>query len=140
MGGFDPALGAGARTLGGEDTLVFSQLLLAGGLTLYRPSALTKHYHRPDVEALARQMTGYGVGLTAYYAGLLRSDWRLAGPLLRLAPRAFRDTFGRSGSRLSSVPTTFPPKLLRRKTIGMLSGPYAYVRSRLRARELGGTP
>ena len=138
VGGFDPALGAGTATLGGEDTLVFTQLLLRGGLVLYRPSALTRHYHRPDYDALARQMTGYGVGLTAYYASLLRSDWRLAVPLLRLAPRALRDTFGPGGRRLSGVPDSFPAELLRRKTRGMLAGPFAYLRARRRARALGG--
>jgi len=141
VGGFDPALGAGTATLGGEDTLVFTQLLLRGGLVLYRPSALTRHYHRPDYDALARQMTGYGVGLTAYYASLLRTDWRLALPLLRLAPRALRDAFGPGGRRLGGVPESFPAELLRRKNRGMLTGPFAYVRARRRARALcGGRP
>jgi glycosyltransferase involved in cell wall biosynthesis len=136
LGGFDTALGAGTATLGGEDTLAFSQLLLGGGTVVYRPSALTRHYHRPDYESLLRQMVGYGTGLTAYYASLLRSDWRLIAPLLRLAPAALRDTFGPGSERLSGVPDTFPRQLIRRKTWGMMIGPLAYLRARSRARAL----
>jgi glycosyltransferase involved in cell wall biosynthesis len=140
LGGFDTALGAGTATLGGEDTLAFSQLLLGGGTVVYRPSALTRHYHRPDYHSLSRQMVGYGTGLTAYYASLLRSDWRLIAPLLRLVPAALRDTFGADSERLSGVPDTFPRELIRRKTWGMAIGPFAYMRARARARSLAEEP
>jgi glycosyltransferase involved in cell wall biosynthesis len=136
IGGFDNALGAGTRTLGGEDTLAFSQVLLSGGTVVYRPSALTRHYHRSDYDSLARQMAGYGIGLTAYYTSLLRHDWRLLIPLLRLAPKALRDTFGRNGEGLASVPSSFPRELLRLKTRGMLKGPFVYVRASRAARLL----
>lgn len=136
IGGFDTALGAGTATLGGEDTLAFSQILLGGGTVLYRPSALTRHYHRPDYEALSRQMRGYGMGLTAYYLSLLRHDWKLALPLLRLAPRAIKDVLGADGERLAGVPATFPRELLKLKTRGMLAGPLAYVRACRHARRL----
>ncbi|MCW2525970.1 MAG: glycosyl transferase family 2 protein [Pseudonocardiales bacterium] len=136
IGGFDNALGAGTRTLGGEDTLAFSQVLLSGGTVVYRPSALTRHYHRADYDSLARQMAGYGIGLTAYYSSLLRHDWRLFFPLIRLAPKALRDTFGRNGNGLASVPASFPRELLRLKTRGMLKGPFVYVRASRQARVL----
>jgi glycosyltransferase involved in cell wall biosynthesis len=137
IGGFDPALGAGTGTLGGEDTLMFSQVLLRGGTVVYRPTALTRHYHRPDYEALAKQMRGYGIGLTAFYASLLRYDWRLIVGLVRLAPRALRDTFGSSGQGMASVSSDFPAALLKLKTRGMLKGPFAYLRARRVARRLG---
>ena len=138
VGGFDTALGAGTASMGGEDTLVFSQILLDGGTVVYRPSALTRHFHRREYSALANQMRGYGVGLTAYYASLLSSDWRLVFVLLRLVPRALRDTFGAHGDRMVGVPDTFPPELLRLKTRGMLAGPLAYVRARRQARRMSG--
>jgi glycosyltransferase involved in cell wall biosynthesis len=136
IGGFDPALGAGTGTLGGEDTLMFSQILLRGGTVVYQPTALTRHYHRPEYEALAKQMRGYGIGLTAFYTSLLRYDWRLIAGLVRLAPRALRDTFGSSGQGMASVPSDFPAALLKLKTRGMLKGPYAYLRARRVARRL----
>jgi glycosyltransferase involved in cell wall biosynthesis len=136
LGGFDTALGAGTKTLGGEDTLVFSQILLGGGTVVYRPSALTRHFHRPDYAALARQMTGYGIGLTAYYSSLVRYDWKLMLPLARLVPTAFRDTFRPDGDRLASVPASFPRELLSLKNRGMIKGPIAYFQARRVARRL----
>jgi hypothetical protein len=139
LGGFDTALGAGTATLGGEDTLIFTQILLRGGLIAYRPSALTRHFHRPDYSSLARQMRGYGIGLTAYYAALLRGNWRLILPLVRLAPRALRDSFGSTGDGMAGVPASFPRELLRIKSKGMLAGPLAYGRARRRASGLART-
>ncbi len=138
LGGFDTALGAGTLTRSGEDTLVFAQILVSGGVVVYRPSALTRHFHRPDYRSLELQMTGYGTGLTAYYTSLLAHDWRLIGPLLRLLPTAAKDTFGGGGERLSRVPDTFPRELLRRKARGMIVGPFAYMRARRAARALEG--
>lgn len=138
VGGFDVALGAGTATLGGEDTLVFSQLLLQNRVVVYRPSALTRHYHRPDYASLQRQMAGYGIGLTAYYTSLLRYDWTLVFALLRLAPRALRDMFGRRGQGMASVTESFPQDLLKLKTMGMLKGPFVYLLARRNARRLTG--
>jgi glycosyltransferase involved in cell wall biosynthesis len=136
LGGFDVALGAGTATLGGEDTLVFSQLLLQDRVVVYRPSALTRHYHRPDYASLQRQMAGYGIGLTAYYTSLLRYDWTLVFALLRLTPRALRDMFGRRGQGMASVTESFPQDLLKLKTKGMVKGPFAYLVARRNARRL----
>ncbi len=137
IGGFDTALGAGTATLGGEDTLAFTRILLGGGSIAYRPTALTRHFHRTDYASLAHQMRGYGSGLTAYYAALLRFDWKLAGPMVRLAPKALRDVFGKNGKAVAGLPASFPRDLLRLKTKGMLTGPFVYARARRRARAIG---
>lgn len=134
IGGFDTALGAGTLTQGGEDTLAFSQLLLSAGVIVYSPTSVTRHFHRPDYAGLVHQMRGYGVGLTAYYASLLRSNWRLLGPLLRLAPQALRDT--RRGGGAHTVPDSFPRELLRAKKKAMAQGPWLYLRARRTANQL----
>ena len=126
IGGFDTALGAGTPAMGAEDTLAFTRVLLDGGTIVYQPTAVTHHYHRRDYDGLRRQMTGYGVGLTAAYTSLLLSRPRLVWPLLRLAPAALRDlrppsVGGRGG---------FPRELLRANRRGMLAGPRAYVQGR----------
>ncbi|MGH8891125.1 MAG: glycosyltransferase family 2 protein [Acidothermaceae bacterium] len=139
IGGFDNALGAGTLTQGGEDTLAFSQLLLAGGVIVYAPASVTRHFHRPDYAGLTHQMRGYGIGLTAYYTSLLRSNWRLLGPLLRLAPQALRDTgrgAGRGGGGAKTVPDSFPRELLRAKKKAMAQGPWLYLRARRNASRL----
>ena len=72
IGGFDVALGAGTPAQAGEDTLALTMLLMEGYRIAYEPAALTRHHHRPDMAGLSRQLQGYGVGLTAFYAALLR--------------------------------------------------------------------
>lgn len=135
IGGFDNGLGAGTATFGGEDTLVFSQLLLSRRTVIYRPAAMTQHFHRRTLEALERQMFGYGVGLTSFYVALLRWDWRLIVPLLALVPRAVGDVFGRPSSAVTSgLPDDFPSHLVKLKRRGMLMGPVAYWRARRSAR------
>ncbi|HEX2284489.1 MAG TPA: glycosyltransferase, partial [Mycobacterium sp.] len=131
LGGFDYGLGAGTATFGGEDTLVFTQLLLSGHTVVYQPAAMTRHFHRRGLGELQRQMFGYGVGLTAYYAALLRWNWRLLLPLLRLLPRAVADVVGGTTSAVTAdLPDDFPTGLRRLKLRGMLLGPVAYVRAR----------
>lgn len=135
IGGFDTALGAGTLTSGGEDTLIFSQLLLSKETVVNAPNALTRHYHRRTHDELERQMFGYGVGLTAFYMGLLRWKPALIFPLIALAPRALHDVLGRSGATKSGLSEDFPRDLLALKTKGMLAGPRAYIRSVRAARK-----
>ena len=88
VGGFDHALGAGTPVSGGEDTHLFARVLRDGGTVLYRPTLLTRHYHRRDVDDLYRQLRGYGAGLAAMYVALLRERPSTAASLLALVPRA----------------------------------------------------
>lgn len=85
IGGFDPGLGAGTRTAGGEDTLAFTEAMLAGHTLVYAPAALTWHHHRRDDDDLTAQLSGYSVGLGAYYAALVTRDPRRLLSLGRLA-------------------------------------------------------
>jgi GT2 family glycosyltransferase len=130
IGGFDPALGTGTATGGGEDTLAFGQILRRGGTIVYQPSALARHYHRPDVAGLRAQLVGYGTGLTAGYVSLIRQDPRVLPELLRLVPKALREVLGSSGARTATLGPDFPLELLRANRRGMLCGPVAYLRSR----------
>lgn len=131
IGGFDTALGAGTRSMGGEDTLALTEVLLDGGTIAYQPSALVWHYHRRELDGLRRQLYGYGSGLTAAYTALLMRRPRVLPGLLRLAPRALRDLAGGGSSpRTASIPPDFPRSLLRANLLGMMRGPAAYLASR----------
>ena len=68
LGDFDPLLGAGSPSRGGEDLDMFLRVILAGGRICYLPSALIWHRHRADVQALSEQIYSYGYGLGAYVA------------------------------------------------------------------------
>jgi GT2 family glycosyltransferase len=132
IGGFDRALGAGSRAMGGEDTLALMRVMLRGGTVAYHPAALTRHFHRIDVDGLRDQLVGYGTGLTAAYTSLLiRQPWRLF-QLIGLAPLAVREVVGKSGVREATLSDEFPRDLLRANLRGMLTGPYAYLRGHSR--------
>src|SRR6185295_16465392 len=134
IGGFDTALGAGTPAMGSEDTLAFTQVLVAGGTIVYQPTAVTHHYHRRDFAGLRKQMVGYGAGLTAAYTSLLLSRPGLLWPLLKLAPTALRDLTGSDSVRVSTLQEDFPRELLSANRRGMLAGPRAYLRGRRAAR------
>ena len=128
IGGFDVALGAGTAACGAEDTYAFSRVLLGGYRMAYQPSAFVRHQHYGDVAGLSRQLRGYGTGLTAYYAALIRRDPKVLGRLLALTPAAVHDL--RGGDPLTTAALhDLPPGLRREQRMGMLTGPFAYLRS-----------
>jgi cellulose synthase/poly-beta-1,6-N-acetylglucosamine synthase-like glycosyltransferase len=132
VGGFDEALGAGSPARGGEDTKVFTQVLVAGMSVLYQPSAITRHFHRSDLEGLAAQLYGYGTGLGAYYAALVLDRPWVLWHLARLAPRALRELRSADGLRNAGLGPDFPPQIMSANKRGMLAGPWLYLRGRVR--------
>ncbi|GIE94841.1 glycosyltransferase [Paractinoplanes rishiriensis] len=134
IGMFDTALGAGTPAMGSEDTLAFTQVLVAGGKIVYQPTAVTHHYHRRDLEGLQKQMVGYGTGLVAAYTSLLMARPGLIWSLLRLAPGALRDLTGKDTPRTATLRDDFPRDLLKANRRGMLAGPSAYLRGRRAAK------
>jgi glycosyltransferase involved in cell wall biosynthesis len=130
MNGFDEALGAGTLTMGAEDTKIFSELLMNGGTVLYRPSAITRHFHRRDQDALKEQMIGYGIGLTAFYSALVISHPNYFGQLARLAWPGIRELTSREGVREATIGPDFPRCYLNAHRKALLRGPDRYVRQR----------
>lgn len=136
IGRFDPALGAGTVTQGGEDTAALSTLLLAGGTVVYQPSAITHHYHRRDYAAVQRQLAGYGRGLSAFYVSMLVHRPGCAAELVRLGGQAVRDELSWRGRRISELGEDFPRDLLLAHLIGLLQGPFSYASALAHARRL----
>lgn len=136
IGMFDTALGAGTPAMGSEDTLAFTQVLLAGGKIVYQPTAVTHHYHRRDLEGLRKQMVGYGTGLVAAYTSLLMARPGVFWGLLKLVPGALRDLTGKDTARTATIREDFPRDLLAANRRGMLAGPRAYLRGRRAARAI----
>ncbi len=136
IGGFDVAMGAGTPTQASEDTLAFTLVLLAGYRIAYEPAALTRHHHRRDIDSLARQLHGYGVGLAAYYLALVRHRPSVLPALLNLVPAAAR--YLRGGDVTSTATAEDLPASLRgclRR--GLLAGPAAYLKSVRRQARVG---
>lgn len=139
IGGFDPALGTGTKARGGDDLDAIFRLVDSGRALAYRPGAIVWHHHRREMEALARQAYGYGVGLGAYLASVgianprrvLEMAARLpsasAYALAHTAPEAI--AAGDLVSTLRGVPS-WPRQLTRLQRRGVLAGPAAYLASR----------
>jgi glycosyltransferase involved in cell wall biosynthesis len=133
--GFDPCLGAGTRTHAGEETRALSLLLSSGHAVLHWPSAITWHTHRRDMEALRKQLHGYGAGLSAFYASMIRSRPTAAFDILRLSPYALRDLKQDHESlRLGQLPDDFPAFLLKAGRRGLLEGGFMYAWEAIRDR------
>ena len=62
IGGFDAVIGTGTVARGGDDLAAFFGVIAAGHRLVYQPTALVWHRHRRDLESLANQAYGYGVG------------------------------------------------------------------------------
>jgi len=136
IGGFDCALGAGTAAMAGEDTAALSLVMLGGGTLVYQPTAITRHSHRRDYEMLRRLLLGYGRGLGAYYLSVLLRHPGTAAEMLKLSRRALTDELSHRSGRFEELGDDFPRELLRANRIGLLQGPFMYVRSRLAIRKL----
>ena len=62
VGGFDPCLGAGTRTHGGEEA-GRCRCCSPRPAVLHWPAAITWHTHRREMAALQKQFYGYSAGL-----------------------------------------------------------------------------
>nr|WP_246215448.1 glycosyltransferase family 2 protein [Modestobacter muralis] len=141
LGGFDEALGAGARTRGGEDLDAFLRVLRAGRALAYEPSALVWHHHRADDAALLRQLFGYGSGLSAFLTKCLLTRGT-RGELLRRVPaglRRGRDLSATTTERLGGSAAA-PRGATRRELAGFAAGPVLYLRARAEVRRSPGVP
>jgi glycosyltransferase involved in cell wall biosynthesis len=138
IGGFDVGLGAGTPTGGGEDTLAITLVLLAGYEMAYEYGALMWHHHRQDMASLNRQLHGYSVGLTAFYAALLRQRPSALFGLIKLLPAAGGYLTGGRGApeEDATEPLELAAELDRRQLQGMLKGPLVYARSRRQQRRI----
>ena len=130
IGGFDRALGAGTRGMGGEELAVFLQLISANFQIAYQPGALLYHDHHADEESLRKQMFSYGAGLSAY---LTKTLWDRPARVLDLAtrvPAGLIHLLHPRSAKNSGKEADYPAELTRLELRGLLYGPLAYARSR----------
>ncbi len=128
VGGFDPYLGAGTRTCGGEETLVLSHLLAEGLAVLHWPVAITWHTHRRDAVGFRKQMYGCGAGLSAFYTSVVLHDPRQASKLVGLVPHVIHDMRrGADNRRVGNISSEFPRDVLRARRRGYIEGGFMYI-------------
>lgn len=140
LGGFDPALGVGTPTGGGEDLDIFLRVLHSGATLAREPAAVVWHRHRAELAELKVQARGYGTGLGAWLTKTM-----LTPALARLALRklfgggvvARIREIGAGGSsdptgadQAAGLPVGYTRSLGRLEMASMMRGPLSYLRSR----------
>jgi glycosyltransferase involved in cell wall biosynthesis len=130
IGGFDPALGAGSRGAGADDLAAFFEIINAGYTIAYEPAAIIRHMHRRDYEGLARQAAGYGTGLTAYLTKTIVDRPSRAFGLAARVPMGVWYLLGQKSPKNSAKSEGYPRQLNWMERLGMMRGPFAYLRSK----------
>jgi GT2 family glycosyltransferase len=128
IGGFDPHLGAGTLSCGGEDLDLYIRVLQRGYEIVYEPGAILWHQHPDGARRLRRQVYRYGVGLTAmltkqFVAGSERQH------LLQCAPAGIRYALSPRSPKNARKAADRPRRLDALEGVGMTFGPGAYVAS-----------
>jgi GT2 family glycosyltransferase len=136
IGAFDPALGAGTPTTGGEDLEMFFRVLHEGYTLVYEPAALVRHRHRRDYASLRSQIASNGIALFAYYVRscLAYPDQREA--FVRLARWWLWHWHARRLLKSLIRPQRFPRDLILAELWGCFVGLTRYHKARRVARKL----
>jgi glycosyltransferase involved in cell wall biosynthesis len=130
IGGFDPTLGAGTPTKGGEELAVFFQLIMGGYTMAYQPAALLYHPPHRNYADLRQQIYGYGVGITAYITKCMVDQPTLFLDLVKKIPKGLDYTLSARSPKNSRKSAGYPKELTRLELRGLFYGPLAYLRSR----------
>jgi GT2 family glycosyltransferase len=130
LGGFDPALGAGTPSRGGDDLAAFFAVIAAGYALAYAPEAIVRHWHRRDYASLRRQAYGYGAGLAAYLTKTVADDPRRFVGLAAGAPAGLVHLLNPGSPKNAATPRDYPRALRWWELLGMLGGPPSYLRER----------
>jgi GT2 family glycosyltransferase len=134
-GSFDPALGAGTPTGGGDDLDFFFRVLKSGRALVYEPAASARHRHRASMAALTAQAEHWCSGMLAYLERTGHAYADESPALLRLARRLVALYYPRRVLQ-SVVDPGLPLALALAEWRGARTGRARYARSVQRAREL----
>lgn len=130
VGGFDSCLGTGSMARGGDDLAAFHEVIMHGHQLAYAPSAIIRHFHNKTYDSVKRQMSGYGVGLTAYLTSAVVHRPTSLFTIARRAVGGVAHMVGPSSAKVQNMPTDYPSELVWAERRGMLLGPIAYARTR----------
>jgi len=132
--GFDPALGLGTTSRGGEDLAAFAAVLLNGWRLVYEPSVMVKHWHHGEYAALRRVIFGYGLGLGAYLAKTVCDRPSTFFDMVRRAPPGLAYLLSRKSPKNTRKRADYPRELTARELTGLAMGPFAYAMARVKLR------
>jgi GT2 family glycosyltransferase len=135
-GGFDPALGIGTPSMGADDMAAFYNMLIHGHQLVYRPAAIVFHQHRRTDEALRRQMFGYGAGLAAFLTKCMLDNPMVLFEISTRVPTGLKYLLDPASPKNKQKSRDYPRQLEWIERKGLLYGPFAYLYSRWRYRNL----
>jgi glycosyltransferase involved in cell wall biosynthesis len=128
-GSFDPALGVGSRTGGGEDMVAFFKVIERGKRLLYEPASLAYHEHRRDYASLEKQMYCYGTGFTAYLTKIVLDNPFLLFKLIIRIPQGLLFMLSMRSAKNQKKITHYSKDLTCLERKGLLRGPFLYIKS-----------
>lgn len=133
LGGFDPALGAGTPSCGGEDIDIAVRVLLKGHLLVRQPAAVVWHPSHETHAELLKQIESYGCGLAAAISKFA-TQRSTASRLLRRVPAGLRALLANDSVKNDKRSSSYPTQLRWAELRGMARGPFAYRASARRHR------
>lgn len=144
IGNFNEALGAGTPAGGGEDLNMFMRVILGGHRLVYDPSAVVWHVHRSELTSLAKQIRAYGTGCTAAMTAIVlaspRARRELPAKVVTGVLHMVRLSDGVRAERSSPDGPGLPSGLIRHEAVGLLLGPWRYVKGRHDLKRLARLP
>jgi hypothetical protein len=133
MDGFDGALGTGTPARGGEESDIYVTCVERGYRIVYEPAAIVRHAHPRDMALVHQRIRDYGVGLGAVLTKHLFRDWTSAAGLFVRVPSGSVHLLRKCSHKRPPTSVGYPVSLVLAELEGLLYGPVAYVRSRIRS-------
>lgn len=115
--GFDARLGRGAPLAGGEELYAFAQLVAAGGVIRYMPTAVVRHPYPARMEALRARRRLEARAAVAYVWFLFLNQPEHRAEIARFV---WRGVWRRTRGRLSRAERPFRAVLSKRAAVGSL--------------------
>jgi glycosyltransferase involved in cell wall biosynthesis len=136
LGGFDVAFDAltppwppnARHGSSGEDVAAFFDALVNDYEIVFEPRAVVYHEHRRTYEELKRQLYWHGIGLSAYLTRCLAREPARIPDFARRVPLGVVYGFAPGSPRNREKSPTFPSALTRAERLGVIHGPFAYLR------------
>ncbi len=135
LGGFDPALGPGTVTRGGDDLEMFFRIVKAGHVLIYEPRAVVRHRHRRTYSELRSQLTDWGIATCSFAIRSARAYPDERKPFVRACGRWALGRF-RVLARSLRGRFPYPRRLILAELSGVAVGLTRYAASRRVAAKL----
>lgn len=135
IGAYDPVLGNGTPAHAGEDFELFLRIVRSGRVLTYQPAALVWHLHRRERANLEKVVGDYGMAITAVLTRTILSDPRAAVEIARRIPPGLIYLLSARSPKNANHGIDYPARLRAAELLGVLRGPFGYLKSRHAAQE-----